>query len=110
MNGFCPSFVFCLFVNLIPSSSVIDIAFVQASNYCQTIVKRTNNRGGDFSGLKRRRCCLYSSKCGCQLYTNGCPPPGIRICNGSHYFKVDYNPQSKWVRRRDSLILEVVSG
>ena len=33
MNGFCPSFVFCLFVNLILSSSVIDIAFVQASNY-----------------------------------------------------------------------------
>ena len=31
--GVCPSFIFCLFVNLIFSSSVFDIAFVQASNY-----------------------------------------------------------------------------
>ena len=87
MNGVCPSFIFRLFVNLIFSFLVFDShrAGLQLFN----IVKRTNNRGEDFSGLERRRCCLYSSKCGCQLYTNGCPPPGNRICHGSHYFKVD---------------------
>ena len=89
--GVCHSFIFCLFVNLIFSSPVFDS--IRAGLQLFTIVKRTNNRGGDFSGLERRRCCLYSSKCGCQLYTNGCPPPEICICHGSHYFTADYDQQ-----------------
>ena len=108
MNGVCPSFIFRLFVNLIFSFLVFDShrAGLQLFN----IVKRANNRGEDFSGLERRRCCLYSSKCGCQLYTNGCPPPGIRICHGSHYFKVDYDQQLNWLNRSGSVPFEVVSG